>query len=602
MEEIKTISKEQDSSSLKIRKWLIKPWVAFIITLILVAGTVYAGQNYFNSGEEKDNNKETQEESRKKVKTMILDLSEQNNFISAVGTVKPETIIEVVALSQGTVRALFFDIGEKVYINQVLADLHNNTALTSNSNAQINYFNMQNNIDAIIRLTDGTIRQAEIGIQNALKSIGSAEIALKTAEDNLTNTISLQEKNNTDTKDKAIILFSDYLNTVNNTLEQVNYIIKAEGDIQLDGVATTLSIKNPQHLSDAKNYYLLTRNAYIGLNQIKPSRNTVVNNIKEVINALELTKLTVDNTIKALNSTISNPNFSQSSMNTQLTIFSTFRSAVVSAQTSSKTTLDSLENLKLANKKEKDALDNAISSAKKQLELAQIGHDIASASLESARQSQEQQLIGAQTSLDSAEGQLNLSNDQIVDLTINAPMGGTITGKFIELGGEVAPGQKIAEVQKIDKVKIEISLPSEDIYRIEVGQKVIINDKLEAEISLIDPTADSVTRKVRAEILFDNKENKLITGTFVDVIISIKEQEKVSPESVSIPLKAVTIAEGENYVFVNDKGIAKKVVVEVGKTEGALIEILSGLNDGNELIVEGGKNLEEDESIEISNL
>lgn len=602
MEEIKTISKEQDSSSLKIRKWLIKPWVAFIITLILVAGTVYAGQNYFNSGEEKDNNKETQEESRKKVKTMILDLSEQNNFISAVGTVKPETIVEVVALSQGTVRALFFDIGEKVYINQVLADLHNNTALTSNSNAQINYFNMQNNIDAIIRLTDGTIRQAEIGIQNALKSIGSAEIALKTAEDNLTNTISLQEKNNTDTKDKAIILFSDYLNTVNNTLEQVNYIIKAEGDIQLDGVATTLSIKNPQHLSDAKNYYLLTRNAYIGLNQIKPSRNTVVNNIKEVINALELTKLTVDNTIKALNSTISNPNFSQSSMNTQLTIFSTFRSAVVSAQTSSKTTLDSLENLKLANKKEKDALDNAISSAKKQLELAQIGHDIASASLESARQSQEQQLIGAQTSLDSAEGQLNLSNDQIVDLTINAPMGGTITGKFIELGGEVAPGQKIAEVQKIDKVKIEISLPSEDIYRIEVGQKVIINDKLEAEISLIDPTADSVTRKVRAEILFDNKENKLITGTFVDVIISIKEQEKVSPESVSIPLKAVTIAEGENYVFVNDKGIAKKVVVEVGKTEGALIEILSGLNDGNELIVEGGKNLEEDESIEISNL
>jgi membrane fusion protein (multidrug efflux system) len=144
-------------------------------------------------------------------------------------------------------------------------------------------------------------------------------------------------------------------------------------------------------------------------------------------------------------------------------------------------------------------------------------------------------------------------------------------------------------------------LPSEDIYRIEEGRIVNIRNDLTGIISSIDPAADPITRKVKVEITFDNKDKELIPGTFVEIEIPLSSLEKTHPESVFIPLRAVTIAQNESYVFVNSGGKARKINVVTGKTEGVLIEILDGLHDGDELIVEGAKNLENGEQIEINN-
>ena len=542
----------------KIKKFILKPWVISIISLLLISGAIYAGVNFFGNGNEQNLEIKT----AKEVVVEKIDFTAGNkDIINTVGAVQAETKIEVVALGQGTAQAIFFDIGDEVYSNKILADLYNSAAVTSHTNAQINYFNFQNSLEATIRATNEIIYQAELGVNNAQEAIRAAEISLRAAQDNLANAEELQIKSKLDLKDSTIISFYGYLNTINSTLEQINYIIHAEEGIQLEGIATTLSVQSAQSLINAKTNYLLASNNYKKVNALKPNQNTIINDIEKIILNLALTKQAVDDTIIVLNNTISSSSFSQTTLNSQLTSFTTYRTNIVNTQAGAKVSLQSLENIDLYNKQEIEALENAVKISSSQLQMAEIGMSNAQAALNSAIQAQDQQIIMTQTSLDSSEGQFNLSSNQLNDLIIKAPIAGVITAKLIELGAEVNPGQKIAEISQIDNLKIEINLPSKDIYRIKIGQEVIINNDLKAVINSINPIADSITKKVRAEILFNNKNNDLIAGTFVDVSIPLDGVQQTSKDSIFIPLKAVTIGQNEKYVFINDNGLAKKAVI-----------------------------------------
>ncbi|MFH1427391.1 MAG: efflux RND transporter periplasmic adaptor subunit [Patescibacteria group bacterium] len=585
----------------KIKKWLLKPWIAIIITIILISGTVWAAQNYL-SNKNGLNNNQLIEENAKRVITQEINLLDSNqNFITAVGEVKANSKVEVVALAQGTVRGLFFEVGDEIYNNQILADIFNSMLITSNSIAQTNYINMQNNLEATIRATNEAIRQAEIGVKNAEEGVITAEFSLQSAKDNLANAINYQDKTKEDIQNQAIISFYSSLNTINNTLDQVNYIIKAEGSIQVNGIAATLSAKDPQSLYKAKNSYSAARSLYNSLMNKQPTKETILDETKKIIEALYLTKVSVDDTINTLNNTVTSIDFSEISLNTQLSSFSSVRNIIVSTQTGAETVLQSLENINLSRKRELDVLENAVKISSSQLEQAKLGLDNAKASIDRSIQAQEQQVIATKSSLDAASGQVDLSNEQLADLVMAAPISGKITGKFIEIGAEVNPGQKIAEISQLEKVKIIVNLSSEDIYKIKIGQAVKIGENFNGGVISIAPAADPVTKKVKVEILFDNINNELISGTFVDISIPLGQIEKTGEKSVFIPLKTLTIAQNENYVFLYKDGIAKKVVVNIGKIEGVLVEILSGLNNGDKLIIDGGKNIEDGEEIKISN-
>ncbi|PLX27545.1 hypothetical protein C0583_03265 [Candidatus Parcubacteria bacterium] len=230
---------------------------------------------------------------------------------------------------------------------------------------------------------------------------------------------------------------------------------------------------------------------------------------------------------------------------------------------------------------------------------AEIAVKNAKQAVESAKVAQSQQLLSVETQVDSARGQYNLSSAQTADLNIKAPIKGTITEKYVELGTEVSIGQKIAQISQLNNMKIVVNVSSEDIYRIQLGQTVMIENNLEGIISSINPSADPVTKKVKAEIIFNNENKELIQGTFVNVSIPVEKIEKSKSDSVFIPLRAVTITANEKYVYVNENGFAKKILVEFGKTENALVEITSGLTSGDELITDGGKLLEDGDEIII---
>lgn len=573
---------------MKKLKWYKNLKIIIPLIIIALAGGIYAAKNIGYKGEVAG---EKVDNLAKEVKVLILDSNVQNaDEIKTSGIVKADSQVDAVAMANGTLRNINFEVGDYVGVGQPLAYLHNSNTLTNYGTAQANYSNTQQSLSSVERITDESIRQSQQGVINA-------EIALKSAQDNYNNAVELQKTAREDTINNSVIAYFGYLNTIESALDQVDYIIGAEGGQsgQLAGISDTLAVRNTQSLSNAKNDYLNAKNSFDKLPQENIGNNALVN-MKKAADALSLTKKTVDSTITVLNNTISSNNFSDSALMAQKSTFITLRNTVVNSQSALQANLQSLQNIDLNQKRELDSLKNAVNAAESQLEQAKIA-------LKNAQEGKEQQLISARSALNSSQGQLDLANNQLTDLNITAPISGQITAKYIELGAEVSPGQKIAEISDMNLVKVEVDLTSEDVYRVEFGQSAMINGMFEGVISRINPSADPITKKVKAEIAFNNSEQYLIPETFVDITIPVdgRNGASYSEGRFFIPLKAVTITQTENYIFIVKEDKAVKTSVEIGESAGDKIEIIAGLNNGDELIIDGNRGLEGNEEIRITN-
>ena len=579
----------------KIKK-LLRPRrrfsIAAALLLFLILGGIWAAAKY---GKQSEPEEPLTDPRAKEIKTMTLD-RENRTAIKAVGTVKADSKIDVVALAGGTIKNLTFAVGDRVFAGGILASLNDNTVLTNLINAENNFANLQSSLILSRSMTEQSLRQASLGVDTAREGVAAAEIAAEAANNNLLNYDALRGKGDEDTKHNAVIAFNGHLNTIWSALDQVNYLIKAEGSLQLPGVENILGVKDLSSLSAAKQNYSKLKKSYLSLNDLSPAEDTITSAMAALSDALALTKQLVDGTIAVLDNTITSAEFPDSALAAQKNSFSGLRANIVGAQTAAGATRQALENLSLINTQERDALVSALNTANNRLTSAKTAFSNSLVGEENARLLSENQVLSAQTALDGARSQLNLARVAAGDLSVKAPISGVITAKYVDIGAEMNPGQPIAQISQAEMMKIETSLPSEDIYRIAIGQEAIIGNELKAVVSSIDPAADPVTRKVKLEIVFDNKNGELIQETFVDIVIPVK----TGAESIYVPLKTVTVTQTESYVFVIKDDRAVKTPVILGKTEAEFIEVLSGLNRGDTLAVDGAKNLIDGDEVKIT--
>ena len=474
--------------------------IPVIIILIIVFGII------LTSSKQKEITE--QEETIKQVETAIIGSEEIKAFLKTVGEVKPMSEVTAVSLAKGTVKNIYFKLGDYVRVNDILIELKN---------------------------------------ENTKESLSLAETGLKTANDNLNNAKILQTQTQKDLKNTVIISSSGYLNTIHDLLDDINYIIKAEGNQQIPGISSTIASQNSQSLINAKESYFKAKISY---DNISLDTDNILLSLIEIVNTLQETRQALEDTITVLENTTPNSNFSETTLEAQKTLFSQKRLTLSATQTQAETQKQSLANLDLFNKRELDALENALSYAQNQLNLAKIAFN---------------------------------------NLSISSPIEGRVAEKYIEIGQEINPNQNIAKVSQTNSVKIEISLTKEDITTAKIGKTVNIDDTTGIIIS-ISPTADSFTRKIKVEIA---TRSNLVPGTFVDVEIPLEQNNT----SIFIPLKALNISQNENYVFVKQNDKALKRIVSVGKTQGSFVEITQGLTLGEELIIEGNKELQNGEQI-----
>ncbi len=205
---------------------------------------------------------------------------------------------------------------------------------------------------------------------------------------------------------------------------------------------------------------------------------------------------------------------------------------------------------------------------------------------------------------------LKTNYEKILENTqLRAPFSGVITAKYLndgELflmapsGGRSVPA--ILHLMNVNELKIKISVNELDAYKIKIGQKAkVTSDLLPGEIFIgyvtrISPVVDPVSKKVDIEIRVTNRGNKIKANSFVRVEIDLGETLELLVPTSTILTDPMT---GKNFVYLYQDGKARKKFVVKGKEVNDESVILSGLKEGDQVIIEGQSNLSDGVKVKL---
>ncbi len=212
----------------------------------------------------------------------------------------------------------------------------------------------------------------------------------------------------------------------------------------------------------------------------------------------------------------------------------------------------------------------------------------------------EEAYLDARYSADSADVAWKLANLAVEHAKIRSPLTGIITSRDVSTGDLVQPATPLFRVVDPKSLSISIQLPEKDAQRIRPGMVARVmpesmpGHEFPATIERINPAVDPKTGTVRAKLALDRQAAELISGMFVRVAITLDTR----PDVVLAPKRAVIRDNGNRYLFVmNAQGAAEKREPVIGIEDAGFIEIVSGIDEGDAIIVVGQQNLEEGSAV-----
>ncbi len=203
-----------------------------------------------------------------------------------------------------------------------------------------------------------------------------------------------------------------------------------------------------------------------------------------------------------------------------------------------------------------------------------------------------------------AVARFDLAAAQLKRATIVAPVAGRINSIPVEVGEYLQPGMEAFEIVDMETVKVIVYIPEKDIHFFSRGLEAGIIATVKGEkvnlsgrITFIDAIADKATRKTRVEITVDNGKGLLRSRQTVDVRL----RRRMRKNAVLIPLRAVIPTgsddESERFVvYVVEGGKARKRYIQIDTYKG-IRAFVSGLKDGDHLIVSGHQYVADDQEV-----
>lgn len=214
----------------------------------------------------------------------------------------------------------------------------------------------------------------------------------------------------------------------------------------------------------------------------------------------------------------------------------------------------------------------------------------------------EVQLETARLTYKQTESQYIIASKQLRDTRIVAPFSGVITGKLIELGTVLNNATPIATLVNISTVKVKVSVPEKDVFKLKVGDVADITTEVYPEetfsgkiININSKGDESHTFPVEIKLPNSNT-NPLKAGMFVNVNFGTVEKG----ESIVIPRVALVGSIKNPQVYVVENNVARLRNITSGISIGDKLEVLSGLSVGEIVVINGQINLQDSTSVIIS--
>ncbi len=224
------------------------------------------------------------------------------------------------------------------------------------------------------------------------------------------------------------------------------------------------------------------------------------------------------------------------------------------------------------------------------LEQAEAQSEQAARDLERARTlaqkqvSSKQELDAAEARARVAEAALREARTMLGYIHITAPFDGVIARRLSEVGDLAAPGKPLLEIEDRGELRFEADVPEALIGMVNAGDKIevsipTIRQILPATVAEVSPTADATSRTFLVKIDLPASP-ELRAGQFGRAALPVGEAK-----SLRIPAPAIVKRGQMEIVFVNDAGKARLRLVRTGKSFPDGVEILSGLAEGDAVIL-----------------
>lgn len=244
----------------------------------------------------------------------------------------------------------------------------------------------------------------------------------------------------------------------------------------------------------------------------------------------------------------------------------------------------------------------ALDSAKAAYELAQLSF-ARNKTLRSKGISTQANLDELQSQLRQAKANVENAQLQLSRCRITAPISGVISRLDAKVGSvvnQMVPAS-IAEILALDQVKAIVSIPEADVTavrkldKVEIEIQALDNEKVHATVYFLAPMTDTKAHVYRLELRVPNKDHRILPGMFVRANIVKRVQE----QALALPLFSVISRNKEQFVYVEEQGIAYKKAVKIGFLEGWQVLITDGLKAGEQVIIEGHRSVEDGQAVKV---
>lgn len=200
----------------------------------------------------------------------------------------------------------------------------------------------------------------------------------------------------------------------------------------------------------------------------------------------------------------------------------------------------------------------------------------------------DQEYDAARTELAALEAELQLIEARLEKTEIRAPFAGVVGLRRVSEGAYLSPQTEVTTLQDIDPVKVEFAVPERYAGALAVGDTIEFRVKSSERphrgtVYAIEPSVDPETRSLPVRATSPNPDGELLPGAFADVQLTVREVA----DALSVPAIAVLPELGGKRVFVVDDGAAQPRAVTTGLRTETEVEVLSGLEPGDRVIVTG---------------
>ena len=205
--------------------------------------------------------------------------------------------------------------------------------------------------------------------------------------------------------------------------------------------------------------------------------------------------------------------------------------------------------------------------------------------------------------MEALEAAFNLASLELDYTQIRAPIDGVVARRFVKLGNTISEGDALFKVTSLEPLVAYLHVPEREYRNVDPGQTVGIEidalggDTIVATVSRVSPVVDPQTGTFKITVEIIDQQRRIKPGMFgrIGVIYDVHD------DALQIPRSAIIEDQGKASVFVVEDDHAARRLVETGYSNKGMVEILSGLQDGEQVVTVGQASLKQDSRVNVIN-